>query len=96
MLQDASISQRELLHVSGALVFSSGVLVFVAATQGMVLDHLALVVGWAVFWIPQYCNNRRDSSWQATIPRALHRKQTEAHLQSFDERGLFAHVEALA
>ena len=31
--------------MSGALVFISGILVFVAAAQGMSLDHLALVAG---------------------------------------------------
>lgn len=31
------------LHVSGALFFLSGTLVFVAIAQGMTLDHLALV-----------------------------------------------------
>ena len=35
-------------------------------------------------------NNWRDSPWQTTTPRALHRQQTETYPQTFWERGLYA------
>lgn len=41
-LRSTSISRVELLYISSALVFTSGDPFFVAATQGMALDHLAL------------------------------------------------------
>lgn len=34
-------------------------------------------------WAPWDCNNQKDSSWQATTPRALHRWQTETHFPVF-------------
>lgn len=37
---ELSVSWRGALHTSSALAFVSGALVFVAATQGMLLDHL--------------------------------------------------------
>ena len=42
-LQSTSIFQKGVLHASGALVFMSVALVFVAASQETLLDHLALV-----------------------------------------------------
>ena len=46
-------------------------------------------------WRPRDCNNRRDSSWPTTIPRALHRRQAETH-QVLLRKGLFAFQRALA
>ena len=47
-------------------------------------------------WVPRDCNNWRDSSWQATTPRALHKQQTETHLQSFCEKSLSTYLGASA
>lgn len=61
--------------------------VFAAVAQEIPLDCLPLVGLHS--WVPWSCNNWRDSSWQPTTPRALHREHTETQPQSFWERGLF-------
>lgn len=93
---ESRISWKEHLHISSAPVFTSGDLVFTAATQGTLLDPLALKAVGLCSWISQDCNNQRFCSWQATTPRVLYRQQTETHLQSFWERGLFACPKSLA
>ena len=80
---ESRISWKEHLHISSAPVFTSGDLVFTAATQGTLLDPLALKAVGLCSWISQDCNNQRFCSWQATTPRVLYRQQTETHLQSF-------------
>ena len=58
--------------MSGALVFLSGVLVLwlpLKGTPGFCDQGLSFLD----------CNNQRDSSWQTTTPRTLHREQTETH-----------------
>lgn len=40
------------------------------------------------YWFPHIWNNWRDSLWQATTPRALHKHQTTIHLQSSCKKGL--------
>lgn len=84
MLQNTSISQRGDLYASGALV-----LWLPLREQFLIACVWRPGVLWS--WVPQDCNNWRDSSWQTTIPfMALHRLQTETHSQSFCERDLFA------
>ena len=60
-------------------------------TQGTPIDRLALVARRDCVPEPHrtLCNNQKDSSWQATAPRAQHTQQTETHPQSFCEKGLF-------
>lgn len=62
-------SRGELLHISGAPVFISSDLVFIAA-----LNHLAMETK-ADFssWVPLDYYNWRENSWQTTNPRALNR-----------------------
>lgn len=53
--------RAELLCVSGTPGFTSSAPVFVAATQGTALDHLALVAKSDLHsWVPQNCNNQRQ------------------------------------
>ena len=88
----ASVSLRgELLH---APVFMNGDLIFVAATHAMPLDCLAGDQGSLCSWVPQDCNNWRDSYWPTTILKALHRQHIESHPQSFCKRGLCACIGA--
>lgn len=48
-------------------------------TQEMPLEHLALVAKELSFLGPTGLNIQRNSSWQATTPRALPRQQTETY-----------------
>lgn len=91
MLQSASISKRgAVIHVWYPN-FYSWYLVFVAAAQGIPPDCLALEArGGLCPRVPQDCNNRRNSSWQATTPRALHKQHTETFPKSSYEKGLFS------
>lgn len=57
--------------------------IYVGATQGTFLDHLALVASRVCSWVPGDCNKWRDNYWPATIPKALHRKQTKKHTPVF-------------
>ena len=66
------------------LVSMSGALVFAVAAQGSPLDCLTLEAR----ALTRSCNNQRDSPWQATTSRAMHRQHTETHPQHFHERGL--------
>ena len=65
MFQTASVSWKGTLHMSGILVFISDAPVFMAATLGTPLNHLALVAGdelWLAFLGPmRLCNWRYDS-----------------------------------
>lgn len=80
----------KILYMSGAPVFISGAMVYVAAAQEIPLNCLALVArGSLCSWVTRDCHNWRDSSWKATIPGVLHTQQTETNPQSFLERGLF-------
>ena len=72
--------EGELLYVSGALVFMSGSPIFVAATQGMLFDYLAMVA--RVACVPGFLrdySNWRNNSWQAPTPRTLSKQWTKAH-----------------
>lgn len=40
-------------------------------------------------WVSQDCDNQRDSFWQTTTSRALHRQQTKIQPQSFSVRSPF-------
>lgn len=65
--------RRKLLHMSGATVFMSDDLGFVAATQGMPFAHLSLEVEGdfhTLFCCD--CKKWKDSSWENNTPRALH------------------------
>lgn len=70
----------DLLLISGALVFTSGDSVFVVATQGLPLDHLALSPGVSVFLVHGTVTIR-----QTATPRALHRKM-ETHPPGHSEK----------
>ena len=76
--------------------FLSGALTFAAATQRIPFDHLA-PVAWGAFFPQSHWlwNNQRDSSWQATTPKALHRESTETHPQAPCERSLFVLTRSL-
>ena len=69
--------------LSFVLFFISGVPVFVAASQEIPLECLALEARGSC--APGYHGNVTigDSSRLTTTPRALHREQTETHPQSF-------------
>lgn len=70
------LSRSSLLVFPGRyLVPSSGALNFCGSCQGTPLKPLALVARGA--WVSQDCDHKKDRSWLATIPRALHRQQTE-------------------
>ena len=76
--------------MSGDPVFTSGALVFAVANQGTPLDCLALMArGLAFLGSMRLELSQRDSSWQTTTPRALHR-------QLFYDRGRGASPGALA
>lgn len=47
-------------------------------TKDSLLNSLVLVH----WWVSQNCNNQWDSSWQVTMPRALHRQMNEIHPHS--------------
>ena len=65
MFQTASVSWKGALHMSGVLIFIYDVPVFMAATLGTPLDHLALVdgdgLGLAFLDPVRLCNWRYDS-----------------------------------
>lgn len=88
------------LHTPTALLSSSATslkLAGLGSPHGKLLDYLALVaMGDLHSWVPQNCNNQRDSSWEATNPRALHRQQTEIHPQSLCDKSLFTYLGASA
>lgn len=60
------------LHTPTALLSSSATslnLAGLCSLHGMLLDSVALVArGDLHSWVPQNCNNQRDSSWEATNP----------------------------
>lgn len=64
----------------------SGAPIFVAATQGTLLDCLALEARRVCVPASHSTVTMGDSSWQATTPRVLYRQKTESHPQSFCER----------
>lgn len=51
----------------------------VQTTKGTLLDYLLLWLGALHSEVPQSYSNHRDSSWQATMSRALYTQQTETH-----------------
>lgn len=51
-LQNLSVFWKGDLYVSGTVAFLSGVLIFVAASLGITLDHLALVAKGLTFLVP--------------------------------------------
>lgn len=57
----------------------SGVPVFAAATQWMLLDHLALGAKEVVFFVSHGIVSAKESSWQVNTPRALCRQLTKTH-----------------
>lgn len=85
----------------GELPHTSGDSVSVTAMQGTSLDCLALEARWAcVPWAPWTLTIQEivlGKLPSCSLPqRALHREQTEMHLQPFCERGLFVSPRALA
>lgn len=54
-------------------------LVLVATTQGIALDHLALEARGFDIPVSHRTVTIRESSWQTTTPRTLHRQLTETH-----------------
>ena len=87
---------RELLDVPGALVFTSGALVFVAAAQGTLLNFLAPVAREACVPVSHKTITTGEVVLSGYHRRALHRQQTEVHAQPFCEKGLFAYPGASA
>ena len=84
----------ELLHITGALVFTSGVPVFAAATQGMPLDCLALVPRRACVFAPHRIVTFGETVLGRLPPSGDY---TDRSLkQPFCERHLFACLGTLA
>ena len=69
---------------------------FAVAIQETSLDHLALVASRACIPGSHRTVKIRGSFWSDITMRAKGRWQTETHLQSFCEKGLFASARALA
>ena len=84
--------------MSGALVFTSGALVFVAATQGTPSDHLALVAREAC--IPRYHETvTTGETVHSKLPCSEHYTNSRVKYnptQSFCERGLVVCAGSLA
>lgn len=77
-LQSISVSLRGALTRVWCSISHVWCLFMTSAFQGIPLDHPALVTQGS--YLPgshETVNNHRNNSWQATIPRALHRQQTE-------------------
>lgn len=81
ILQSASVSWREALHISGTLVLTSASTLILSAALGMPLDCLALIAREA--YISRSYRTVGISEavlGRLPLPRALYRQQTEAHL----------------
>lgn len=85
---------RKLLRASAAPIFMSGNLDFMGATEGIALDHMALVARRTN--IPRSHGTLTIRKMVLNTARTLHTQQTETQPQSFSERGLFACPRALA
>lgn len=46
-------------------------------------------------WVPRVCKNWKDSSRQATIPRSLHRQQTETYTPGLSLKEAYLNVHEL-
>lgn len=91
------MSGGEFIHTYCALVFTPGAPVFMAATQGTVHDHLALMASRASIHGPQGTITHGETvlGWLPPPRGMMQRQQTKTHAQSFCERGLFLILELL-